>query len=58
MEHQKLWIRWRRITCVFDISTSSLLLNFRGALAFMFYSTNKGKQDTTFSYLSMSITIE
>jgi hypothetical protein len=32
-------------------------LNFRGALAFMFCSTNKGKRDTTLSYLIMSITI-
>jgi hypothetical protein len=30
--------------------TSSLLLNFRGASAFMFCSINKGKQDTTLSY--------
>jgi hypothetical protein len=48
-----LWV----ITCIFDISTCSLLLNFRGTLAFMFCSMNKGKQDTTLSYLIMSITI-
>ena len=42
----------------FDIFTSSLLLNFRGALAFMFCSTKKkGKRDTTLSYHVMSIAI-
>ena len=37
--------------CIFDIFTSSLHLNFRGALAFII----KGKRDTTLSYLVMSI---
>ena len=42
----------------FDIFTSSLLLNFRGALSFMFCSTKKkGKRDTTLSYLVMNIAI-
>ena len=42
----------------YDIFTSSLLLNFRGALAFMFCSTKKnGKRDTTLSYHVMSIAI-
>ena len=42
----------------FDIFTSSLLLNFWGALAFMFCSTKKkGKRDTTLSYLVMNIAI-
>ena len=41
----------------FDIFISSLLLNFRGVLAFMFCSTNKGKRDTTLSYYVMNIAI-
>ncbi len=42
----------------FDIFTSNLLLNFRGALAFMFCSTKRnGKRDTTLSYHTMNIAI-
>ena len=44
------------ILASFDIFTSSLLLNFRGAWAFMFCCTNSGKRDTTLSYLIMIIT--
>jgi hypothetical protein len=39
------------------LSVMCLSQNFRGASAFMFCSTNKGKQDTTLSYFIMSITI-
>jgi hypothetical protein len=54
-EHGSLWYNFD--ARIFDIFTSSLLLNFRGASAFMFCSTNKGKQDTTLSYLIMNIII-
>ena len=58
-------LSWNKINCginvmfeSFDIFTSSLLLNFRGALAFMFCSTKKkGKRDTTLSYHTMNIAI-
>ena len=41
----------------FVIFTSSLLLNFRGVMAFMFCSTNKGKRDTILSYHIKNISI-
>ena len=41
----------------FDIFTSSLLLNLRGALCIYVLLTNKGKRDTTLSYYIMSIAI-
>ena len=41
----------------FDIFTSSLLLNLRGALCIYVLLTNKVKRDTTLSYCIMSIAI-
>src|SRR3954470_13147909 len=41
--------------CISDIFIFSLHVNFRGSLAFILCSSNKGKRDTTLSYLIMSI---
>ena len=52
-----LSLRYNYDTLIFDIFISSLHLNFRGALAFMFCPSNKGNRDTTLSYLFTNIAI-